>query len=67
MMVNGQTGKVVGTIPERKGKAFGLYIFMTIAIIILSIALGMGGYLFAFYAGDNFAFDMAGFFIGFSI
>lgn len=61
MMVNGQTGKVVGTIPERKGKAFGLYIFMTIAIIILSIALGMGGYLFAFYAGDNFAFDMAGF------
>ncbi len=67
MMVNGQTGKVVGTIPERKGKAFGLYIFMTIAIIILSIALGMGGYLFAFYAGDNFAFDMAGFFIGFGI
>lgn len=67
MMVNGQTGKVVGTIPERKGKAFGLYIFMTIAIIILSIALGMGGYLFAFYAGDNFAFDMAGFFIGLGI
>lgn len=67
MMVNGQTGKVVGTIPERKGKAFGLYIFMTIAIIILSIALGMGGYMFAFYADDHFAFDMAGFFIGFGI
>ena len=67
IMVNGQTGKVVGTIPERKGKAFGLYIFMTIAIIILSIALGMGGYLFAFYADDHFAFDMAGFFIGLGI
>ena len=63
MMVNGQTGKVVGTIPERKGKAFGLYIFMTIAIIILSIALGMGGYWLAGYAHDNWAFDMAGFFI----
>lgn len=63
MMVNGQTGKVVGTIPERKAKAVGLYFIMTIAIIILSIALGMGGYWLAGYANDNCAFDMAGVFI----
>lgn len=63
MMVNGQTGKVVGTIPERKGKAVGIYISLLIANIILATVLGMGGYWLAGYAHDNSAFDMMGFFI----
>ena len=38
--MNGQTGKFVGDLPSDKGKAWGIFFAVTVAVTILSYLIG---------------------------
>lgn len=63
ILVNGQTGKMVGAVPYNKKKALALYIALIIVCVIISIPIMVYGGLFVTAYGTEFDKVAAVFFI----